>query len=193
MTETDLGSFPVHTVHQDRVLYRIHRATNDPIVFSQSGQHRFDLTDEAEIGTCYCALSELGAFVETFRRIRHIPQHVVDERALSSLSLSRPLKLADLTDRSIIGSFGIAGDVSTGTDYAASQQLGARLYEAGFDGVFYAARHDPSFTERSVAVFGNDESGEKLLEVITEPISSDLVEEACSEFGFSVLPATPLQ
>lgn len=192
MTESDIASFPTHVVHPDRVLYRMHQVFNDPTFFARSGNGRFDLTEEGERGTCYCALSGVGAFLETFRRTRYIPEHMIELRALSTLSLTRPLRLADLTDPTVIGSYGITGEVSVGPDYSEPQQWAAEFYRAGFDGVFYAARHDPSFTERSAAVFGDSELGEKLFDVATTPIPDDVIEEASSKFSFKILPATPL-
>lgn len=193
MTVSDIGSFPEQTLHPDRILFKIHKAIHDPRFFCDSGHGRFDLKPETGHGTCYLALSPLGAFVETLgRHFKFLTQASVDERALSSLSLTRPIRLADLTDRAGLGAFGITGDLSTGVDYAPSQDWAGRFYEAGFDGVYYAARHDPSFTERSVAVFGNEESGSKLFEVTTEEIPQGLVDEACKEFALQIWPSSPL-
>jgi hypothetical protein len=192
MTEPDIKSFPTSDVHPDRVLYRIHRAIHDPRFFCDSGVGRFDLDPSTGAGTCHLGTSELGAFVEALGRTRFLTQDMIDERSLSAMTLTRPLHLADLTDRKVLGQFGIAGDLSVGDDYTKPREWAGRLYEAGFDGIYYAARHDPGFTERSVAVFGNEETGEKLFEIDTEPIPEWLVEEACREFGFTVWPATPL-
>ena len=174
------------------MLYRIHSVVHNPLHFSNSGDGRFDLSPQTGAGTCYLSTGKEGAFVEKFGRFKYLTQQMLDERALASASLTRPLNLADLTDRSVIGQFGIAGDLSTGGDHRPSQDWAPRFYEAGFEGVFYAARHDPSFTQRSVAGFGNDETGAKLFEVVTEPIPYELVDQACDEFGFTVWPATPL-
>jgi hypothetical protein len=192
MIDKDLGSFPVHTVHPDRVLFRIHKATNDPLHFGVSGDERFDLRSESGAGTCYCALSQVGAFLETFARLKFLTQELIDERVLSSLSLTRPLRLADITDKSVVGAFGITGEISTGSDYVPSQQWAERFHKSGFDGVYYTTRHDPSFTERSVAVFGNEDGGAKLFDVVTESIPDELIREVCAEFGFTVWPSAPL-
>lgn len=193
MTEEDLKTFPRYALHPDRVLYRIHRAHNDPLYFAHGGTGRFDLISaDDEPGTCYCALSAVGAFLETFARVRFVSTRMAEQRSLSTLSLTRPLTLANMTDPRVIGLFGIEGDVSAGADYTEPQKWAVRLFDAGFDGIFYATRHDPSFTERSVAIFGDRELGEKLFEVTTAPISSGLIEEACEAHGFTVLPATPL-
>lgn len=192
MSQGDIQEFPAHTVHPDRVLYKIHKSIHDPRFFSNSGDGRFDLRSGEDAGTCYIALSPVGSFVEVFGRFRLLTQQMIDERALSSLSLTRPLRLADVTDRSVLGEFGIAGSLSTGSDYQEAQEWALKLYEAGFDGVFYTARYDPSFTERSVAVFGNEELGEKLFEVQSQSIPVDLVEEVCREFGFTVTSSSTL-
>lgn len=60
MIDKNIESFPVHTVHPDRVLYRIHQSINDPLYFSNSGNGRFDLKPETGAGTCYCASSVLA-------------------------------------------------------------------------------------------------------------------------------------
>lgn len=192
MTHTDISGFPEYIVHPDRVLSKIHKAIHDPRFFCDSGEGRFDLKPKTSHGTCYLALSPIGAFLETFGRFKVLTQEAIDERALSELSLTRPLRLADITDRTVIGKFGIAGDISTGEGYGPSQEWASRLYDAGFDGIFYVTRHDPSFGERSVAVFGNEENGSKLFEVTTETIPEDLVARMCDEFGFQVWPSVPL-
>lgn len=192
MSTSEIKSFPEYTLHPDRVLYKIHKTIHDPRFFCDCGEHRFDLISESDPGTCYLALSPPGAFVEVFGRFKVLAQRLIDERSLSELTLTRALRLADVTHKSVIGRFGIAGDLSTGTDYREPQQWALRWSQAGFDGVFYAARHDPTFTERSVAVFGNMETGAKLFDVDTDPIPEELVEEVCRNFGFTVLPSAPL-
>lgn len=193
MTVGDIRQFPEYTVHPDRVLHRIHKTIHDPpLYFSNSGEGRFDLTSEADAGTFYISLSPLGAFVEVFGRFQYVTQERIDERSLSYLSLTRPLRLADVTRREVLGGFGIAGDLSAGPDYKKPQGWAEKFYSAGFDGVFYVARHDPSFRERSVALFGNVESGRKLFDIDTGPIPEELIEGARYEFGFRVWPSAPL-
>jgi len=180
-------AFPSLVLHPERVLFRVHLHSNDPLHFSSSGHGRFDVVGVASVGTCYLAPSPLGAYVETLGRLGTISWDDIEERRLTELILARSLRLADLTERSILGRYGIAGDVSTGRDYRSSQSLAQRLYELGFDGIYYTARHDPAFLERSVAVFGA--SGEhKLFATSTSAIPSALVDEAAREFALLVLP-----
>lgn len=192
MTQADIESFPALSFQPDRVLYKIHKAIHDARFFCDTGEGRFDLRPDTGAGTCYLALSPLGAFVETLGRFRLLTQEMIDERAVSELTLTRPLRLADVTERRVLGQFGITGDLSVGEDYTDAQEWAGLFYEAGFDGIYYAARHDPQFTERSVAVFGNEETGGKLFDVDTGPIPEWLVEEAYRQFGFTVWPSAPL-
>ena len=180
-------AFPALVVHPDRVLFRVHRHSNDPVHFSASGHGRFDLVGVPSVGTCYLAPSPLGAYLETLGRLGTISWDDIEERRLSELTLARPLRLADLTARSILGRYGLAGDISSGTDYRPSQTLAGTLYELGFDGIYYTARHDPAFLERSVAVFGAA-GGHKLFTASTAPIPALLVDQAAREFDLLVLP-----
>jgi hypothetical protein len=131
----------------------------------------------------------MGAYIETLGRLGRITPTDVEERSLSELVVSGPLTLTDLTDRQVLGRYGITGDISTGKDVEASQRLASALYALGRDGVYYAARHDPAFTERCVAVFGG-EGDDKLFMVSTGDIPLDLVREAEHMFGLIVSPYT---
>jgi RES domain len=182
------ADFPSHTLHPERVLYRIHRTTNAPIYFASDDLGRFNLMDVPGAGTCYVSPSPVGAYIETFGRLGTISEDDLAERSLSELALSRSVRLADLTDRQVLGRYRIAGDISTGTDYQPSQRLASALYAVGFDGIYYTARHDPAFLERSVAIFGGPDD-EKLFIVAATPIPQELAMEAARDFGLLVLPA----
>lgn len=181
------ADFPSIAIHPERVLYRVHRAANDPLHFAFSGDGRFDLIGEAGVGTCYLSPSPAGAYLETLGRLRTLSQADIDQRCLSEVVPTTSLRLADLTDRHVLGRYGIAGDISAGVDYGPSQALAAQLYRAGFDGIYYTARHDPAFLERSVAVFGTP-SAAKLFAASIGPMPASLVHEVAHDFGLIVLP-----
>src|SRR4051794_31484697 len=61
-----------------------------------------------------------------------------------SPSAGADLQLADLTDRTVLGDFGVTAAHSAGSDYAPSQERAANLFDAGFDRVRYRVRHDPA-------------------------------------------------
>lgn len=187
MTEPVGPGFPSTTVHPERVLYRVRRSVNDPLYFSSSGGGRFDLRGTPEAGTSYLSPSPVGAYLETFGRLKMLSDADIEERSLSEVVPAVPLHLADLTDRRVLGRYGVTGDISVGTDYGPSQALAAELYRAGFDGIYYTARHDPAFLERSVAVFGGP-STTKLFTQSTGEVPADLVEEVTRDFGLIVLP-----
>jgi hypothetical protein len=196
----NLEGFPLYTVHPDRELYRIHRATHGPLYFSAAAGPdeggRFGLPAQSGWGTCYFSASVMGACVETFGRFRVVPAELVDARRLTVAVPVVSLRLADLTDRRVLGRFGIAGEVSTGSDYVAARRWSYLLGDAGFDGIYYAARHDPQFTERSVAVFGQrgDRTADerKRFECTTAPLPSDALIDLADHFGITVLPSTDL-
>jgi len=84
-----------------------------------------------------------GAVSETF----------LDNRRLRCLSVPRPHRLANLTDRRASG-LGVSAEIHTIVPYALSQAWAAALKEVGADGVRYQLRHDPSFKGVGVGLFG---------------------------------------
>ena len=76
--------------------------------------------------------------------MRVLPVTEITNRCLSVARLVRAVKLADLTNRIVLGKFGVTAAHSTASDYAESQRLSAQLHIAGFDGIRYRVRHDPA-------------------------------------------------
>lgn len=197
---TSPADFPVYTVHPDRELYRVHHAKRGPLFFAaakQPGQGgRFDLPADSGWGTCYLSTSRIGACVETFGRFQALTDGLVAVRRLTVVAPVINLRLADFTFRRVLGDFGITGDVSAGSEYEEPQRWALQLWEAGFDGIYYAARHDPQFVERSVALFARQgdrtEEERKRFECTTATIPDDLVAELAQDFGTRVLPAAEL-
>ena len=191
-----LRRFPSLSLGTEQLLWRVHRSDLHPAHFSQKGEFRFDppVHSRSEFGTCYTALDPLCAFMETLSRFNPIPQRIVDERALSGLLPARRMRVADLTDPSVIGDFGIKGDLSTGGDYRAPQAWAAALRTAGFDGLQYIARHDPSANMRSIAIFGPPGEQPDMFQQLkdTGPIPVEVLLRARDVFHVIVLPAAPL-
>jgi hypothetical protein len=113
---SDWHEFPALTLYPERVLYRVHRTVSDPVYFCSNGAGRFDITNIDDTGTCYVAPSPIGAYLETLGRLGTISESDVAERSMTEFVLTRPLKLADLTNRQALGSYRITGDISVGTD-----------------------------------------------------------------------------
>ncbi|MFF7279103.1 RES family NAD+ phosphorylase [Streptomyces griseorubiginosus] len=194
----ELMDFPSVTWEDPQVAFRIHLADNEAAYFGDRGIYRFDaphwLTGRQRYGTCYLAQSPVGAFLETLGEIRPLAAHLVNERVISELVPSEPFKIADLTDESVVGRYGIFGDLSAGDDYALTQEWGAALQQAGFQGVQYRASHHPQLNETSIALFGPAGVNRDLLKYLKddgepEPIYRSLLEEVRDRFDVEVIPA----
>jgi hypothetical protein len=191
----ELAEFPRLVWTANQPLVRIHRELNEPAWFSADGSGRFDPPPARRdaFGTCYLATHPLGAFVETFGRIRPIRQDLLDERVVSTVFTPSDVSLANLTNAALIGKFGLSAELGIAADYDTCQLWAERLFEAGFAGVYYAARHDPALDSRSVALFGKPGlHADQVLVADTRAIPRELVEQATERFGFQVLPATTI-
>ena len=187
---TDWTDFPSRTLPAGTPLHRIHRRGLSPGHFSTTGLYRFDPPADAasDYGVCYLALDPLAAYVEVFGRFRAVPIDEISRRCLSTAQASRDLLVADLTQRSVLGRYGVTAAHSTGSDYHPSQRLGIPLHDAGFDGICYRIRHDPSMALEAVAAFGRLHSHCAPL-AWSDPIDipAPLIESG-HEFGITVLP-----
>jgi hypothetical protein len=180
----DLSRFPAFGVDRRRSLYRIHRTDAGPWWFSGEGSGRFDLRDGR--GSCYLAVTPVGAFIEVFRVATVIPEAEVEARSLSSLVPSTRARLADCTV-SAARKFGITGAIHTQPDYTVPQIWAEAFAAAGFGGIRYRVSHDPSQRELGAVLFGD--AGEPSLPVRrTEPIPASVIEAARQRFGLIVAP-----
>jgi hypothetical protein len=180
----DLSRFPAFGVDRRRSLYRIHRTDAGPWWFSGDGSGRFDLRDGR--GSCYLAVTPVGAFIEVFRVATVIPEAEVEARSLSSLVPPARARLADCTV-SAARKFGITGAIHTQPDYTVPQIWAEAFAAAGFGGIRYRVSHDPSQRELGAVLFGN--AGEPSLPVRrTEPIPASVIEAARQRFGLIVAP-----
>ena len=192
-----LADFPARSLQADFPFARVHSAVQDPEWFCSDGRCRFDPFDAAAagFGTCYVATHVLGAYIEKFARFeRAIPRSVVDAHRLSQLLLPSPVRVADMTDRTIAGRWNLSAEIWAGDDYEGSQRWAQALSRAGFNGICYPARHDTQAILLSVAVFGKP--GYQPTEMIQynapQPIPPELIEDAARQFGVEVLPGSPL-
>lgn len=197
----ELMDFPCVIWDDPQVTFRIHRSENEAAYFGDRGIYRFDapmrLTGRQRYGTCYLAQSPVGAFLEALGEINPLTTAHIDERVISELTPSQPYRIADLTHDSVVGNYGIFGDLSAGDDYALTQEWGAALQQVGFEGVQYHASHHPKLDEMSIALFGPPGVNWSLLQYLKddgepEPIYRSLLEEMRSRFEMRVIPATSL-
>lgn len=198
-----LADFPTYGLAAGSVVVRIYRHVGgrSPLYYGGVSDHsgRFDpppgVTD---FGTLYAADNEDGSFAETLGRERHgqpISQTEIIARSVAALRTRADIRLADFTDRSIVGRFKLTASASAGADrdtIAACQRWAAALWSAGFSGVRYRARHDPSLRSMSYAVFsspGEDDDANGPLEIAASlPLAMSTVTRLGREFGFAVEP-----
>lgn len=183
--------FPQRTLRGDRTVYRIHRAGQRGWWFSNDGHCRFDPVGADGKGACYLAEKPLGAWVEVFRKDMLVAETDVASRVLMSVSLERDLRLADLTSRRALR-FGVTASLGADEHYEGSQAFARAAIEAGFDGVRYLVRHDPSQRLYGIALFGEVgtvvKGSRHWPAGCDEAIPQGLISEAERLFGYRVLP-----
>ncbi len=96
------------------------------------------------------------------------------------------MRLADCTSARC-RKLGLTGEVHSTPDYARTQAWAAAFAAAGFDGVRYLLRHDPSQRLRGIALFG-PAGAPPWPFAPGDPIGLALVAEAARRFGLRVLP-----
>lgn len=182
---SELTRFP-HFVLGDAPLYRIHRAGRSLWWFSNDGSGRFDLPAASGQGTCYFAETAAGCFLEVFRAWTLVPAAEVEARRISRLALAG-LKLADCTSPRC-REFGLTAELHSTIDYTVTQRWAEALASAGFSGIRYLLRHDPSADSVGVALFGPAGVSSSLAPSNTESIGQGLLDEVESRFGIRVRP-----
>lgn len=186
----ELQGFPAFTLTTGTVIYRVHRATHDPWFFSTDPESRFTPAGLPEIGTCYFAAQPVGALLGALRgdRRRLVPEEEVLARRLFTVTLDRDLRLADLGHRHA-GRWSVNAEIHATADYAKTQAWAAALSTAGFRGLRYLCRSDPSLKQVGWALFAKaapapEKTWPKGSE---ESISDDLIDEA-AQYGLKILP-----
>ena len=184
----DVRDFPEAVLAPGTQLYRIHRAGLDPWWFSHDGSQRFDLP--RPWGSCYMAHTPIGAFLETLTRLAVIPVADVAVRQFATITVTRPLRLANC-QAPTAASYGVTATTSAGYPYEReSHPWARRFWRAGFDGVRYGAAHHPALAETAYALFGRSDQATTYGEVTSGPIPAVLLAEAQTVFGFRVVGPT---
>ena len=180
----DLSKFPAYVLQPSVPIFRIHQASHDAWWFCNDGFCRFDLM--APLGTCYAAEDPLGAFVETFRDFGAVSERDVATRKVATLRVGRPLRLADCTTARARG-YGLTAEIHSAPEYDRTRQWAAAFAAAGFEGIRYFARYDPSASLRSLGLFGKA-GAHPGRPARSAPISVELLVQAANDFGIEVLP-----
>jgi hypothetical protein len=184
-----LKGFPRRTLRGDSEVHRIHRSDKGPWWFSSSGEGRFDPVG-TDMGACYLAQRRLGAWVEVFRKRQLLAEAEITERSLLTVCIGRDLRLADLTSRKAL-SFGVTASLGADERYDRSQAFAAEAVQAGFDGIRYLVRHDPTQKLYGFALFGPPgavDPADPQWPKGSAAIPDELIADARRLFGYRVLP-----
>lgn len=184
----EVERLPTAQLDEQTPLIRIHRRGREPW-YSSRGTGRFDPGGaENAIGACYLAEDPLGAFVEVYRRQRHISEADLEARQLATLTARRRLNVVDLTARRAVTSGPDITSLSSDWRYDCAQQFATVAVAAGLDGIRYFARHDLAKELVSVALFGPADGSGLIASTASQDVPEDLVRQASAEFGYRVLP-----
>lgn len=152
----ELADFPAHVLELGGEVHRIHRTELDPWFFNSGPTWRFSPHQIPGRGACYLGETPLAGLLETFKGLRVVDEVELRARTHFSAILDRPLRLADCCAPSA-GKFGMNGEIHTTPDYAIPQLWASALASAGFAGIRYLCRSDPSLQLIGYALF--DRSG----------------------------------
>ncbi|HSZ13220.1 MAG TPA: RES family NAD+ phosphorylase [Solirubrobacteraceae bacterium] len=137
-------------------VHRIHRTELDPWFFNSGPTWRFNPCQIRGYGACYLGETPVAGLLETFKGLRVVDEAELRARTHFSAILDRPLRLADCCAPAA-GEFGVNGEIHTTPDYAIPQLWASALAGAGFAGIRYLCRSDPSLQLIGYALF--DRSG----------------------------------
>jgi hypothetical protein len=184
----ELKGFPDATLAAGTVLYRVHRAIYGPWFFSTDAESRFTPAGMPTHGACYWASQRVAALLEALRgeRRKLVPEDEVLERRISTAQLDREVRVADLAHQNA-GRFGVNAEVHTTPDYDKTQAWAAAFTKAGFEGLRYLCRSDPSVKLVGWALFDRAGPSTCWPDPLTEEIDDDLIDEA-AEYGLKLLP-----
>lgn len=152
----DLASRSLLIVETDTLWIRMHRCRHVALYFGGSGENRFDAPN-GEYAILYAGADPYCAFIETFGDVTASPGRAavtwqaLEERCLTRIEPSRPLRLVDLTGAGL-ARIGADARLTTGPhDIARHWALALWQDYPHLDGIYYRARHDPE--RSSVALF----------------------------------------
>lgn len=168
---------------------RFHRCQRDPLHFGRTGDNRFDAPG-GEFGVLYVARDAHAAFIETFGQvidIRAITRIELDNRCLSWIDATRPLRVVDLTGPGL-ARLGADERLASGR-YAEAQvwSLARWQHPARPDGIFYRSRHDPSHF--SLGLFDRVAANLRVVarQRLSDPAGATLLADIRDTHGFTVI------
>jgi hypothetical protein len=183
-----LKGFPHLSVGYGARLFRTHSVNWGAWHFSNSGKGRFDLLKKPN-GTCYLAWNLESSLREYFGETLLSRRCVMFSDAVSirvsRLTLPRTFAAADLHDGQA-SKFQVTRELaSSGGSYEIPHKWAQSFHEAGFEGIKYEGRFDPTTGRASLALFGSSEPG--FLREFDEDPTPVPGPEALTEAGIAIL------
>jgi len=105
-----------------------------------------------EYGVLYLGSDVYCAFMESIGRgalkTRLVPRVQVQQRGVSQIRATRPLRLIDMVSSAGLARIGAEASLSAGSAYKNSQRWSKALrdHHSKPDGIYYRSRHDPPLT-----------------------------------------------
>jgi hypothetical protein len=158
--DNTVTQFPSLVWASQRPLWRVHRASMASIHFARGPRGRFNPPSSvAEYGTWYLSSHPRGALIEVFGRFGVVARSQIETRVLARVQLPSDAYLADLTHPTMVGRYSLTNELSLGgvEVYDIAHRWSAAFWSAGFAGICYPARHDPTLQVRNIAIFGSTE------------------------------------
>ena len=184
----DLAQRSLPVVALDRSWTRIYRCALDPLYFGRGASNRWD-APAGEFGVLYAGGDAHCAFIETLGQTTGnalVTPAALGERCLGQVTVTRPLRLADLTGPGLVR-IGADARLTTGA-HAVARRWSRALWEhpAAPDGIIFRARHDPS----RIAVAIYDRAAAAVTATLGlslgDPRQARLVADILNTYGFGL-------
>jgi len=183
----DLRGFPSYLLQPTASIHRIHRRDLSPWWFASDGRGRFDLVLRPGYGTCYLARTPVAGLLEVFKGIPLVPESEIDARRSFEAHFDTPLRLANACAPGA-AQFGVNSELSSGSDYQGPQRWAAAWLDAGYAGIRYFVRSDPSRSLIGYALFGPaGRGGDAVPGGSSGPIAPETLAQA-ERWGLRVAP-----
>jgi RES domain-containing protein len=183
-----LTTFPAYDLDVGAKLHRIHAAGYGVWYFNPDEAWRFNLCLLDGKGTCYLAEHPVAGLLESFKGMRSVDEADVQRKAHATIVLDRSLRMADCCVAGA-AAHGVNAEIHTTTDYGKTQRWAGAFAQAGFEGIRYFCRSDPSLGLVGYALF--DDAGvpppHRWPTGVDRSIADDVLIKA-EAYGLRVLP-----
>jgi ribosomal protein S18 acetylase RimI-like enzyme len=184
----ELRGFPRALLAPGTEIHRIHSTALGAWYFSGEETWRFNPCGIPGLGACYFAERAVAGLLESYKGATVVAEQDVAAKAHFTATLEAELKLADCCAATALR-FGLNAEIHSTTDYELTQPWATAFSAAGFAGMRYFCRSDPSMALVGYAIL--DAAGEappdRWPTGHDRPIGEALVREA-EGYGLRIRP-----